>query len=283
VSARDAAGNVDPASATFEWTVEPPPDVTPPDVVLTSGPPASGSTSTSATFAFTVNEPGSTTTCAVDAAAPAPCTSPVEVTGLTPGPHQMRIVATDAAGNADPTPVVHSWTIDAPPACSAPGTVVSASADSWIQQKDPGKNNGTDSMLKVTSKQNENTRALVRFNLPATPANCQITAAELRLHNASGSPGRTYQVLRVTGSWTESGVTWANQPATAGNPATATTPSGAGQMKWDVLAQVQAMAEGGNNGFLIRDSLEGGPGIEQQLHAREKAPDQPPQLVITYG
>ena len=39
----------------------------------------------------------------------------------------------------------------------------------------------------------------------------------------------------------------------------------------------------GNNGFLIRDATEGGGGVQQQLHSREKAPDNPPQLVITFG
>jgi hypothetical protein len=39
---------------------------------------------------------------------------------------------------------------------------------------------------------------------------------------------------------------------------------------------------GVNNGFLIRDSVEGRD-HEQQLHSREKAPDNPPQLVITFG
>lgn len=63
----------------------------------------------------------------------------------------------------------------------------------------------------------------------------------------------------------------------------ATTPSGTGWREWSVTAQVQAMYSGANNGFLIRDATEGGAGFEQQLHSREKAPDNPPQLVITFG
>lgn len=63
----------------------------------------------------------------------------------------------------------------------------------------------------------------------------------------------------------------------------ATTPSGTGWRERSVTAQVQAMYSGANNGFLIRDATEGGAGFEQQLHSREKAPDNPPQLVITFG
>jgi hypothetical protein len=37
-----------------------------------------------------------------------------------------------------------------------------------------------------------------------------------------------------------------------------------------------------NHGFLIRDTLDGNPGAEQQLHSREKG-ENPPYLVITFG
>jgi hypothetical protein len=43
------------------------------------------------------------------------------------------------------------------------------------------------------------------------------------------------------------------------------------------------MYSSGNHGFVIRDSVENGNGIEQAFHAREKAPDNPPQLVISFG
>jgi hypothetical protein len=154
-------------------------------------------------------------------------------------------------------------------------------ADSWIMDKDPGKNFGSDSILKVVAKNGENSRALLRFALPALPAGCQITGAELQLRNASAKPGRTIQVFQVAGAWTETGVTWANQPATAGPPATA--PSASGTMRWNVTAQVQGMYGGANHGFLVRDAAEGSGDTEQQFHSREKGPDNPPQLVITYG
>jgi len=44
------------------------------------------------------------------------------------------------------------------------------------------------------------------------------------------------------------------------------------------------MYGGTNHGFLIRDSVESrSAGPEQQLHNKEKAPDNPPELVITFG
>jgi hypothetical protein len=78
-------------------------------------------------------------------------------------------------------------------------------------------------------------------------------------------------------------VTWSNQPATTGTAATATTPSIAATMTWNVTEQVRAMAAGTNHGFLLRNATEGSGDAEQGFNSREKAPDNPPQLVITYG
>jgi hypothetical protein len=76
-------------------------------------------------------------------------------------------------------------------------------------------------------------------------------------------------------------VTWGSQPATTG--AAATVASGAGYREWTVTDQVQRMYAGSNHGFLIRDSAEGGSGIEQAFHSREKGTDNPPRLVVTFG
>ena len=142
-------------------------------------------------------------------------------------------------------------------------------------------NNGTDSSAKVDSKSGDNARALFRFELPAIPAGCSVTGAQLRLFAGSATDGRTLQALQIAAPWTESAVTWGNQPATTGTAATVA--SGSGWREWVVTTQLQAMYIGANHGFLIRDAAEDGSGFEQQFHTREKAPDNPPQLVITFG
>jgi parallel beta-helix repeat protein len=169
------------------------------------------------------------------------------------------------------------------PALACPGTaVIAADADSWIDQNSVNSNFGADSVLKVRSKSpDSNVRALVRFRLPAMPVGCQVSDARLQLHAASATTGRTLQAWQLDGSWTESGVTWFNQPAeTIGAPATA--PSALGTVEWNVTAQVQAMYAGTNNGFLIRDADEGHVASpEQSFHSREKTSDPQPALVIT--
>ena len=67
----------------------------------------------------------------------------------------------------------------------------------------------------ATGSRNPFTRPLVAgFQLPtAPPTGCEVQSATLRMHAKSARDARTIQALRVTGAWTESGVTWANQPA----------------------------------------------------------------------
>jgi hypothetical protein len=42
------------------------------------------------------------------------------------------------------------------------------------------------------------------------------------------------------------------------------------------------MYSGPNDGFLVRDAVEGGDGLDQNFHSREKVGDRPPELVVTY-
>jgi hypothetical protein len=76
------------------------------------------------------------------------------------------------------------------------------------------------------------------------------------------------------------------EPGQLGEPAAdhrkpAATTSGLGYREWTVTAHVQAMYQGPNHGFLIRDALEN-TDAEQQFHSREKG-ENPPQPVITFG
>lgn len=169
------------------------------------------------------------------------------------------------------------------PVCSSPGNLTASSnADSWINQASASANFGADAIIKVLSLTgSSNNRSLVRFALPAVPSGCTLTQAQLRLYAGSATTGRTLQALRMNAAWTENGVTWTNRPATTGTAATTT--SGTGYRTWTVTTQVAAMYSGTNNGFLIRDATENGSGQEQRFHAREKAPDNPPRLVLTFG
>jgi large repetitive protein len=282
VRARDASGNVDGSPASRSWTVTAP-DTTAPNTTLGSGAPPPSTTSTSASFGFSSNESGSSFECSLDGGAWASCTSPRAYGDLAVGPHEFRVRARDAAGNTDGSPAAHSWTIAAPApgSCTASTVTLGAVADGWILQDSANQNYGTDSVLKVDSKNRSNARGLVRFNLPAIAAGCRLTSAKLRLYAGSYKTGRTLQALTVAAPWTEGALTWNNQPATTG--AAATVSSGSGYREWTVTDQVQTMYSTANNGFLIRDAAENANGIDQAFHSREKGTDNPPRLVLTFG
>jgi uncharacterized protein (TIGR03382 family) len=117
VRARDVLTNVDATPASHSWTV----DTAPPDTTITTAPPAT-STDTTATFSFTGTETGATFECSLDGAAFATCTPPRTLTGLMDGTHTFQVRAKDTAGNVDPTPASHSWTVDS----STPETAITS-------------------------------------------------------------------------------------------------------------------------------------------------------------
>jgi hypothetical protein len=277
VRAVDTAGNADASPAAYTWTI----DQTAPETVISTGPAAS-TTATTASFTFTSSESGVTFQCALDASSFTSCASPASYGNLAAGSHTFQVRAVDAAGNVDSTPAPYPWTIQSGSGgvnCGA-AQALPAAADAWIDQSSSSSNKGSDSILKVMSKGTANLRALLRFDLPSIPAGCVLDNATLRVYAGSTSSSqRTLQVLRLNGSWTEGGVTWANAPATTGTAVTTT--SGIGYRQWAVAPLVQAMySSGTNNGFLLRDATEG-QDAEQQFYAREKG-ESAPQLVLTF-
>lgn len=81
--------------------------------------------------------------------------------------------------------------------------------DSWLKQPAPDDNFGRDKEVSISNKQTDSERAVLLFDLARVPANAEILSARLRLRVTS-SDKRTVNVFRITDSWTESGVNWAN-------------------------------------------------------------------------
>ena len=152
-----------------------------------------------------------------------------------------------------------------------------------------GSNFGTATQLHVRSSSlGGNKRSFVRFNTSCIPSGARIKTATLSLFLAT-APGatRTHELRRVTASWGETTLTWSNQPAVAaaatGNVSTGTTNNVT--LSWNVLADVQAFADGtANNGWRVADSAEGSLGAQEgQYNSDEHATvSQRPSLAITY-
>ncbi len=125
VRASDAVGNSDqtPAVATFAV------DTQAPETTIVSGP-SDAIAATSASFAFTSSESGSTQ-CRLDsddAGAWSPCASPQPYSSLANGPHKFEVRASDAVGNSDQTPAVATFTVDT----EAPETTITGGPNGTI-------------------------------------------------------------------------------------------------------------------------------------------------------
>ncbi|HYH58386.1 MAG TPA: S8 family serine peptidase [Thermoleophilaceae bacterium] len=114
VRAIDQTGNTDDSPALHTWSV----DATPPDTAIVSAP-ASTTGASSAGFEFSA-EPGARFECRLDGAAWSGCGPALELTGVGHGRHTLRVRAIDAAGNVDPSPAAHTWSID----LAAPDTAI---------------------------------------------------------------------------------------------------------------------------------------------------------------
>jgi hypothetical protein len=173
--------------------------------------------------------------------------------------------------------------------CSQPGPqTIAASRDSYVDSLAGGSNFGTSVQLLARSAQVfvlSQLRTVVGFNLPAVPARCTLTGADLRLYATNPASGRTIQALRLNGTWTETGVTNSNLPSTTGSAVASTSLSNPAFQEWGVLTAVQAMYAGTNNGFLIKDSVDSAVlSVQQVFQSRNGTPDgQDPQLVLTFG
>jgi hypothetical protein len=167
---------------------------------------------------------------------------------------------------------------------SAAANSSNAVSDSWADQRNPTTNNNAATLLNVASESTRNARTYVKFDLtkctPAIPATATVRSATLRLYLWT-IPGscRTHDLFTVTGTWSETTVTWTAFGGAAGQPTPATTAANtpaSGTRKssitvgtcgntaqgyvsgWDVTSDVQAYAAGTatNNGWMIRDDVE---------------------------
>jgi hypothetical protein len=143
-------------------------DGAPPNGFFTQRPPLK-TNQTSATFAFSSNEPGvDTFECSLDGGPLGAC-PPMPLTGLAEGAHTFSVVASDAVPSADPTPAVANWTVD----LTRPNTL-------------------------ITSRPSNNTRLrTATFRFKSTEAGSKFQCRHMSGPWVSCSSPRTYRGLGV--------------------------------------------------------------------------------------
>jgi hypothetical protein len=170
-------------------------------------------------------------------------------------------------------------------------TLNAADADSYVQQQMPWSNFGTAATMHVRSASGSgNRRSFVQLGLGpcSLPTNALIVTASLKLFmHAAPAVSRTYAAHRVTASWTETGITWTNQPVVAGS-ATATVATGTTSnvtLTLNVTSDVQAFVDGtSNHGWRIADTVENSSTarIAQFRTAEHGTASQRPILEVSY-
>jgi hypothetical protein len=170
------------------------------------------------------------------------------------------------------------------------------SGDSYVDQAtlQQGSNFGGATTLQVESSQtlalvSTNKRSFVKFDLSTCgiPSVAVVTSATLSIFlSTAPSQSRTWNVSRVTASWTESGITWSNQPAATTSTSIATGTLSNVTLQASVTADVQSFVSGSltNNGWRLSDSAESSSTARNgQFRSREFATTaQRPKLVIDY-
>ena len=185
-------------------------------------------------------------------------------------------------------------------------SVVNMNAESWTNQPDAtagkdtfvydgatGANYGTSTAL---STQNRNPtlhrRSFIEFDLSAfpLPEGQVITHAYLELYQyyvyETNSPNTTLSVYRVTNSWSESTLTWSNQPGDAGTAYGSVTIDNTHDDSWrsfDITDLVKKWYAGVTNcGMVIRT-----PTLGYTKGAAFRSSDadanQRPKLIVSYG
>jgi hypothetical protein len=111
VLATDKAGNQGTPDETT-WEVNNSlADETPPETTIESKPPDPSSSSTAA-FTYSSNEPGSSFQCQLDGAGFSACPAGgISYPGLGSGPHAFQVRAIDPSNNIDPSPAGYSFTV----------------------------------------------------------------------------------------------------------------------------------------------------------------------------
>ena len=182
---------------------------------------------------------------------------------------------------------VHSAAVTVPTSTCA----LRAEADTYADETLLLSNFGTATNLAVRAQLLGNRRSYLRFDLSACglASSAEVKSAALTLYlSAAPTASRTYNVYRLTATWTETALNWSNAPASApAATASAATGTASGVTRsWDVGADVSTFVAGTatNHGWLLRDATEGGLsavgatfGSDERVSASER-----PLLTITY-
>ena len=164
-------------------------------------------------------------------------------------------------------------------------------ADAYVNEGSPNTNYGNDTLLHVDPVNGAFERVLVRFDVTSIPNGSTVESATLTMcmqNILSLAVGRTHGLHRMSGSWTEAGVTWNNAPSFSGGvDDTISVPLLVGCVNFDVTNDVDQWANGSggsNDGWMVMDENEGagGPTAVDYASSEHGTAGQRPRLIVVY-
>jgi hypothetical protein len=195
--------------------------------------------------------------------------------------YAYQVTAGDAPGNTSGKSATASVTTPGTPESAT--VTVEATADSYVNASATSVNYGADQQLAVRGSSAYTT--YLRFALPAAPTGLVLRSARLTVRTSSDSIAAStdsVRVVPVTGSWTETGVTWANKPSLGTTEVgSITAPS---TVQTDYSAVLTASAVGGHLGGAYNLALTSA-GTDSAWFWSRNAPGTSghPQLTLTFG
>jgi PKD repeat protein len=212
-------------------------------------------------------------------------------TYTVPGTYAVTLTAGNPLGSDTLTKIDYITVNEPEPAIV---TCVLPSQDAYINQDNPSDNKGDDNDLKVKPDAGKERRILIEFDLASIPANSNVLDATLFLYEDNKKDNQTIHLHRMTNSWDERQVTWADRSAgtpwstPGGDYDAATTvatfiPDVDNQYREiDVTSVTQAWVNGSddNYGLLLRSTGDNG---EVKFKSKEEGNEEKrPQLCVMY-
>lgn len=170
-----------------------------------------------------------------------------------------------------------------------------ATADSYVSEREPGRNFGGLTELvvgrSIIDGDGYRFRILVRFDVTGIPAGSTITAATLSMyHDGSTSDSLVVLAKRITATWSESLVRWNNQPNRINPQGIRAINRAAGRYDWEVAPIVQGWVNGtfGQHGLMLEASQEDFNTLDITKQLRSRTAARPPGgnppvfLAVTY-
>jgi hypothetical protein len=125
------------------------------------------------------------------------------------------------------------------PASSAAEMTVSATADTYTRVDTPNVNYGSSVRMSVQGDAGYNRHSLIRFASVTVPGGQEIVAAKVRLTVDSTTGAGAVSLYKIAGGWTETGVTWATEPARGASLGGRTVPA-SGAVDFDATGALTA-------------------------------------------